>query len=53
MPVFKEKLVPLCEEDVIFGIEPGRSVVAEFGTTLYTVGPIKPVPEGQDVCAFI
>ncbi|WP_127534024.1 diaminopimelate decarboxylase [Paenibacillus kobensis] len=53
MPVFKEKIVPLCEEDVIFGIEPGRSVVAEYGTTLYKVGPIKPVPEGQDVCAFL
>ncbi|WP_246183449.1 diaminopimelate decarboxylase [Paenibacillus methanolicus] len=53
MPVFREKVAPLCEEGVVFGIEPGRSVVAEYGTTLYTVGPIKSVPESQDVRAFL
>jgi diaminopimelate decarboxylase len=26
------------------GIEPGRSIVGEAGTTLYTIGPIKDVP---------
>ncbi len=29
------------------GVEPGRSIVGEFGTTLYRVGPIKTVPVGD------
>jgi len=28
------------------GVEPGRSIVGEFGTTLYEVGPLKTVPLG-------
>ena len=29
------------------GIEPGRSLVGEFGLTLYRVGPVKEVPSGD------
>ena len=29
------------------GVEPGRSLIGELGTTLYTVGPIKTVPIGD------
>jgi diaminopimelate decarboxylase len=32
----------MCADDVRLGIEPGRSVVAESGLMLYTIGPIKP-----------
>jgi len=32
-----------CNPDVTLGIEPGRSIVAESGTTLYTVGVVKDV----------
>ena len=46
---FAETVAPLCAESVRLGIEPGRSVVAEAGLMLYTVGPIKPAgPEGPD-----
>ncbi|MEV6973147.1 diaminopimelate decarboxylase [Kitasatospora sp. NPDC093806] len=41
IPVFLREVVPLCAPDVVFGVEPGRSLVAEAGTTLYTVGPTK------------
>ena len=43
-----EELERLCAEKGIdtpvFAIEPGRSIVGEAGTTLYTVGDIKTVP---------
>ncbi len=43
-----EELERLCAEKGIdtpvFAIEPGRSIVGEAGTTLYTVGDIKEVP---------
>jgi diaminopimelate decarboxylase len=29
------------------GVEPGRSLVGEFGLTLYTVGPVKEVPSSE------
>jgi diaminopimelate decarboxylase len=29
------------------GVEPGRSVIGEFGLTLYTVGPVKEVPSAD------
>ncbi|NLT06840.1 MAG: diaminopimelate decarboxylase [Solirubrobacterales bacterium] len=38
---FAEAVAPLCADDVRLGIEPGRSVVAESGLMLYTVGTIK------------
>jgi len=46
---FAEEVAPLCARDVRLGIEPGRSVVAESGLMLYTVGPIKPAgPPGDE-----
>jgi diaminopimelate decarboxylase len=43
-----EKAAKVCEENEfpmpILTIEPGRSIVANAGTTLYTVGSIKEVP---------
>lgn len=43
------ELTSLCEEKNIhppaFVIEPGRSIVGEAGTTLYTVGDIKTIPD--------
>ncbi|MFD4033008.1 diaminopimelate decarboxylase [Streptomyces sp. NPDC058637] len=41
LSVFGEQVAPHCAPDVMFGIEPGRSVIAEAGVTLYTVGPTK------------
>lgn len=41
LSVFGEQVAPYCAPDVVFGIEPGRSVIAEAGSTLYTVGPTK------------
>lgn len=38
---FRHRLAPRCAPDVVLGIEPGRAVVAEHGTTLYTVGTVK------------
>ncbi|HLX50929.1 MAG TPA: diaminopimelate decarboxylase [Streptosporangiaceae bacterium] len=38
---FSHLLAPACAPDVILGIEPGRSVVAGHGSTLYTVGAVK------------
>jgi diaminopimelate decarboxylase len=29
------------------GVEPGRSIVGEFGLTLYRVGPVKEVPSSE------
>ena len=50
---FAEEVAPLCAEDVRLGIEPGRSVVAESGLMLYTVGPIKPAgPPGAEGIHF-
>jgi diaminopimelate decarboxylase len=50
---FVEAVAPLCADDVRLGIEPGRSVVAESGTMLYTVGPIKPAgPPGEESLHF-
>ncbi len=44
-----DELTSLCEERQIdmpaFVIEPGRSIVGEAGTTLYTVGDIKTIPD--------
>lgn len=46
---FAERVAPLCADDVRLGIEPGRSVVAESGLTLYTIGPVKAAgPPGGD-----
>lgn len=46
---FAEEVAPLCDHEVRLGIEPGRSVVAESGLMLYTVGPIKPAgPPGDE-----
>jgi diaminopimelate decarboxylase len=42
---FRERLAPACASDVVLGIEPGRSVPAEHGTTLYTVGAVKRRPD--------
>ncbi|MGI5848935.1 MAG: diaminopimelate decarboxylase [Christensenellales bacterium] len=43
------ELTALCEEKdtdlPFFVIEPGRSIVGEAGTTLYTVGDIKTIPD--------
>ncbi|MFG2996352.1 diaminopimelate decarboxylase [Streptomyces sp. NPDC048340] len=39
--VFARQVAPHCAENVVLGIEPGRSIIAEGGTTLYTVGPTK------------
>lgn len=39
---FAEILEPVCADGVVLGIEPGRSVVAEHGSTLYRVGSVKP-----------
>ncbi|HEU0019578.1 MAG TPA: diaminopimelate decarboxylase [Thermoleophilaceae bacterium] len=45
---FAEQVAPMCADDVRLGIEPGRSVVAESGLMLYTIGPIKPAgPPGD------
>ena len=30
------------------GLEPGRSIVGEFGLTLYRTGPVKTVPTGKE-----
>lgn len=50
---FAEAVAPMCAEDVRLGIEPGRSVVAESGLMLYTVGPIKPAgPPGAEGIHF-
>lgn len=51
---FAECVAPLCAEDVRLGIEPGRSVVAESGVMLYTVGPIKPAgPPGDERAYYV
>ncbi len=51
---FAEKVAPMCADDVRLGIEPGRSVVAESGVMLYTVGPIKPAgPPGQESAYYV
>jgi diaminopimelate decarboxylase len=39
---FRGRLAPVCAPEVALGIEPGRSVPAAHGTTLYTVGAVKP-----------
>ena len=39
---FTELVEPLCAPDVVLGVEPGRSVVAEHGSMLYRVGTVKP-----------
>lgn len=41
----REKCAALGLEVPILAIEPGRSIVGEAGTTLYTVGPIKTIPD--------
>ncbi|GAA2340081.1 diaminopimelate decarboxylase [Dactylosporangium salmoneum] len=42
VPPFAELLAPRCADGVSLGIEPGRSVVAAHGWTLYRVGAVKP-----------
>jgi len=42
---FARVLAPHCADDVVLGIEPGRSIVAEHGLMLYTLGPIKATGE--------
>lgn len=41
LSVFGDQVAPYCAPNVVFGVEPGRSVIAEAGVTLYTVGPTK------------
>lgn len=41
----REKCAALGLEVPTLGIEPGRSIVGEAGTTLYSVGPIKTIPD--------
>jgi diaminopimelate decarboxylase len=51
---FVEQVAPMCAEDVRLGIEPGRSVVAESGLMLYTIGPIKPAgPPGDERAHYV
>lgn len=50
---FGERLAPACVPDVALGIEPGRSVSAVHGTTLYTVGAVKPRPDRPDEAIVI
>jgi len=51
---FAEQVAPMCAEDVRLGIEPGRSVVAESGLMLYTIGPIKPAgPPGDERAHYV
>jgi diaminopimelate decarboxylase len=51
---FAEKVAPMCADDVRLGIEPGRSVVAESGVMLYTIGPIKPAgPPGDERLHYV
>jgi diaminopimelate decarboxylase len=49
MKIVVDKFLSLCEEHDIptpeLWIEPGRSVVAEAGTTLYTLGARKDIPD--------
>ncbi len=50
---FRQRLASHCADDVILGIEPGRSVVAEHGSTLYTVGTVKPSQERPGVIILV
>jgi diaminopimelate decarboxylase len=51
---FVEQVAPLCADDVRLGIEPGRSVVAESGLMLYTIGPVKPAgPPGDERLHYV
>jgi diaminopimelate decarboxylase len=51
---FEEVVAPMCADDVRLGIEPGRSVVAESGVMLYTVGTIKPGgPPGAETMYYV
>lgn len=43
---FRRRLAGRCAPGVVLGIEPGRSVVAAHGTTLYTVGSVKRAAAG-------
>lgn len=38
---FRDRLAPLCTSRPVFGIEPGRSVVAYHGVIAYTAGVVK------------
>lgn len=41
----------VAEEDFIFYLEPGRSIISTSGVTLYTVGSSKQVPNGRKYVA--
>jgi len=53
-PIMK-RLAEFCTanatEQPVVGIEPGRSIVAEAGVSLYTVGSIKQIPGGKKYIA--
>jgi diaminopimelate decarboxylase len=50
---FSHLLAPACAPGVILGIEPGRSVVAEHGSTLYTVGAVKRSKDRPDEATVV
>jgi diaminopimelate decarboxylase len=50
---FKAVLAPACAPDVTLGIEPGRSVVADSGYTLYRVGAVKRRPGGPRAMTLV
>jgi diaminopimelate decarboxylase len=47
VPALRRHVAPHCAPGMRFGIEPGRSIAAEAGTTLYTVGPVRRVDLGE------
>ncbi|WP_158887946.1 diaminopimelate decarboxylase [Amycolatopsis anabasis] len=51
VPGFRRWLAPLCADDVVLGIEPGRAIAAPYGMLLYTVGLVRPAvrPGGSDL----
>jgi diaminopimelate decarboxylase len=50
---FADEVAGLCTGDVRLGIEPGRSMVAEAGVTLYTVGAIKTVGDSSGSIEYV
>ena len=48
---FASALEEVANEDLIFYIEPGRSIISTSGVTLYTVGSSKQVPNGRKYVA--
>ncbi len=43
-----KSILEAADLEPVIGMEPGRSIVAEAGVTLYTVGVVKAVPIGED-----